>query len=91
MAIAVFFLIHLTGAVHCPRIAQLPQALEEEGCCQGAALALGTDLQKIILPAGMKSLSHICYTTPDGLQVGHRLGQGLQDWGVQGASKGGGW
>lgn len=78
------------GAVHCPRITQLPGVRKEEGCSQGAALALGTDLQKIILPAGMESLSHICYTKPDGLHVGCRLGQGVQDWGMQGASKGAG-
>lgn len=48
-------------------------------------MALGTDLRKIILPAGMGSLSHICYTTPDGLPVGPG-GAGLRNAGChQGA------
>lgn len=74
MAIAIFFLFTCSPL---PEDHAAARAREEEGCRQGAALALGTDLRKIILPAGMESLTHICYTMPDGLHVGRGVSAAL--------------
>lgn len=83
MAITVFS-YSLDGAVRCPRVAQLPRALEEEGSSRGAAWPWAQISERLFCLLVWDP----CPTSVTQRLMVSQSDQGLQDWGMQGATRG---